>query len=87
MPEKLVDDIPIVKGAFIQIMRLTWDSFLLPVMDRHPWLTIRLAPHRVCGEARYPRLECLRLKNRALRGVSDKPEPLRPCVVGKRTDL
>jgi hypothetical protein len=29
-----------VKGAFIQIMALTWDSFLLPVMDRHPWLTI-----------------------------------------------
>jgi putative oxidoreductase len=29
-----------VKGAFIQIMPLTWDSFLLPVMDKNPWLTI-----------------------------------------------
>jgi hypothetical protein len=25
-----------VKGAFIQIMPLAWDSFLPPVMDRHP---------------------------------------------------
>jgi len=25
---------------FIQIMPLTWDSFLLPVMDKNPWLTI-----------------------------------------------
>jgi hypothetical protein len=30
----------ILKGAFIQIMPLTWDSFLLPAIDRHPWLTI-----------------------------------------------
>jgi len=29
-----------VKGAFIQIMPLTWDLFLLPVMDGHPALTI-----------------------------------------------
>jgi hypothetical protein len=29
-----------LKGAFIQIMPLTWDSFLLPVMDENPWLTI-----------------------------------------------
>jgi hypothetical protein len=29
-----------LKGAFIQIMPLTWDSFLLPVMDKNPWLTI-----------------------------------------------
>jgi hypothetical protein len=29
-----------LKGAFIQIMPLTWDSFLLPAIDRHPWLTI-----------------------------------------------
>jgi hypothetical protein len=29
-----------LKGAFIQIMPLTWDSFLPPVMDRHPWQTI-----------------------------------------------
>jgi hypothetical protein len=28
------------KGAFIQIMPLTWNSLLLPAMDRHPWLTI-----------------------------------------------
>jgi len=27
-----------VKGASIQIMPLTWHSFLLPVMDRHPGL-------------------------------------------------
>jgi hypothetical protein len=33
-------DSPFVKGAFIQIMPLTWHSFLLPVMDRHPGLTI-----------------------------------------------
>jgi hypothetical protein len=26
-----------LKGAFIQIMPLTWDSFLLPVMDSHLW--------------------------------------------------
>jgi hypothetical protein len=32
--------IPMLKGAFIQIMPLTWDSFLLPAIDRHPWLTI-----------------------------------------------
>jgi hypothetical protein len=25
-----------LKGAFIQIMPLTWDSFLLPVMDKTP---------------------------------------------------
>jgi hypothetical protein len=25
-----------LKGAFIQIMPLTWDSLLLPVMDKHP---------------------------------------------------
>jgi hypothetical protein len=31
---------PSMKGAFIQIMPLTWDSFLLPVMDKNPWLTI-----------------------------------------------
>ena len=29
-----------LKGAFIQIMPLTWDSFLLPFMDKNPWLTI-----------------------------------------------
>jgi hypothetical protein len=29
-----------LKGAFIQIMPLTWHSFLLPVLDRHPGLTI-----------------------------------------------
>ena len=29
-----------LKGAFIQIMPLTWDALLLPVVDRHPWLTI-----------------------------------------------
>jgi NADPH-dependent 2,4-dienoyl-CoA reductase/sulfur reductase-like enzyme len=29
-----------VKGALIQIMPLTWDSFLLRVMDMHPWQTI-----------------------------------------------
>jgi len=29
-----------MKGAFIQIMQLTWHSFLLPLMDRHPGLTI-----------------------------------------------
>ena len=29
-----------LKGAFIQIMPLTWDSFLPPVMERLPWLTI-----------------------------------------------
>jgi hypothetical protein len=34
------DRIANLKGAFIQIMPLTWDSFLLPVMDRHPGLTI-----------------------------------------------
>jgi hypothetical protein len=31
---------PTLKGAFIQITALTWDSFLLPVMDKNPWLTI-----------------------------------------------
>jgi hypothetical protein len=31
---------PTLKGAFIQITPLTWDSFLLPVMDKNPWLTI-----------------------------------------------
>ena len=29
-----------LKGAFIQFMPLTWDSLLLPVMDKNPWLTI-----------------------------------------------
>jgi len=29
-----------LKGSFIQIMPLTWDSLLLPVMTRHPWFTI-----------------------------------------------
>jgi hypothetical protein len=29
-----------LKGAFIQIMPLTWHSFLRPVMDRHLGLTI-----------------------------------------------
>jgi hypothetical protein len=29
-----------LKGAFVQIMPLTWHSFLRPVMDRHPGLTI-----------------------------------------------
>jgi len=29
-----------LKSAFIQIMPLTWDSFLLPVMDSQPWRTI-----------------------------------------------
>jgi hypothetical protein len=43
-----------LKGAFIQIMPLTWDSFLLPG---------------------YPRLECLRLENRELRGVPGKTSP------------
>ena len=31
-----IDRAIIVKGAFIQIMPLTWDSFLLPVMDKNP---------------------------------------------------
>jgi hypothetical protein len=30
------DDATSLKGAFIQIMPLTWDSFPLPVMDRPP---------------------------------------------------
>jgi hypothetical protein len=29
-----------LKGAFIQIMPLTWGSFFLPVMDRYSWLTV-----------------------------------------------
>jgi hypothetical protein len=29
-----------LRGASIQIMPLTWDSFLLHVMDGHPWQTI-----------------------------------------------
>jgi len=32
--------LPGLKGAFIQIMPLTWESFLLPVMDKNSWLTI-----------------------------------------------
>ena len=34
---RIGDMAAIPEGAFIQIMPLTWDSFLLPVMDRDPW--------------------------------------------------
>ncbi len=31
-----LDSLDSLKGALIQIMPLTWDSFLLLVMDTHP---------------------------------------------------
>jgi hypothetical protein len=43
-------------------MALTWDSFLLPIMDSRSWLTIWLVPHGVASEAANSRLECVRLK-------------------------
>jgi hypothetical protein len=39
-PELLFSLLYNQKGAFIQIMPLTWHSLLLPVIDRHPGLTI-----------------------------------------------
>ena len=39
-----------------------------------------VVPRRVCGKARYPRLESLRLKNRALKGCGCRElEPGRSC--------
>jgi len=40
LPTRLERQQVSVKGASIQIMPLTWDSFLLPGMDENPWLTI-----------------------------------------------
>jgi hypothetical protein len=38
-----------VKGASIQIMPLTWDSFLLPSWTSTPWLTIWLVLRRAAA--------------------------------------
>jgi hypothetical protein len=80
------DALDTLKGAFIEIMPLTWGSFLLPVMDRHPLAHDLTSSTSGCGKARHPRLECLRLKNPALKRVSGMLEPLRRCALRTKTD-
>jgi len=37
-------------------LQLTWDSFLLPIMDSRSWLTIWLVPHGVAARRQIPDL-------------------------------
>jgi hypothetical protein len=66
-----------VKGALIQIMPLTWESFLLPIMDSQPgsrsgWFHIGLQ------RGSSPRIECLRIKKLVLPGSRASSNPYAP---------
>lgn len=69
-----------LKGALVQIMPLTWDSYPFCPSRTGPLAHDLTAPHRVCGDASYPRLRCLRLKKRALRETSGMLEPPGLCA-------